>query len=211
MPRALALFGGDPGGASRRAAIVLARVPLSPTRSSRSLRGSTTVLELRSLDAGADQPLASVTLGDVPGSRPPMPILAVAPDGEHLAVAFHPDHQVLIFRIKDLLAGKSDPIQALRSPGLTIRQAALVRKDEDWGLLLTGSPRLVPVILLAPRREAISSSTSRPAGFRRRRKGGRSHPALPAIHGRLATTRSRSPSGVMATWKGRSCCSPATS
>ena len=52
--------------------------------------------------------------------------------------------EVVIFRIKDLLAGKSDPIQALRSPGLTIRQAALVRKHEDWGLLLSREPKARP-------------------------------------------------------------------
>ena len=52
--------------------------------------------------------------------------------------------EVLIFWIKDLLAGKSDPIQALRSPGLTIRQAALVRKHEDWGLLLSREAKARP-------------------------------------------------------------------
>ncbi|MGB2609485.1 MAG: hypothetical protein WBC80_10940 [Isosphaeraceae bacterium] len=84
---------------------------------------------------------APVTLGAVPASKPPMPVLAVAPTGEHLAVAFRPDHEVMIFSIKELLAGKSDPIQTLRSPGLTVRQAALVRKGEDWGLLLRREPK----------------------------------------------------------------------
>jgi len=141
VPRAMALFGAPPGGAPQQAAILLARLPLvqpgGPPASQLEY-----LLQLHSLDpALPGQVRARVTLGAVPASKPPMPVLAVAPTGKHLAVAFRPDHEVMIFSIKELLAGKSDPIQTLRSPGLTVRQAALVRKGEDWGLLLRREPK----------------------------------------------------------------------
>ncbi|MGZ3302728.1 MAG: WD40 repeat domain-containing protein, partial [Isosphaeraceae bacterium] len=141
VPRAMALFGAPPGGAPQQAAILLARLPLvqpgGPPASQIEY-----LLQLHSLDpALSGQVRARFTLGAVPASKPPMPVLAVAPTGEHLAVAFRPDHEVMIFSIKELLAGKSDPIQTLRSPGLTVRQAALVRKGEDWGLLLRREPK----------------------------------------------------------------------
>ena len=141
VPRAMALFGAPPGGAPQQAAILLARLPLvqpgGPPASQIEY-----LLQLHSLDpALPGQVRARFTLGAVPASKPPMPVLAVAPTGEHLAVAFRPDHEVMIFSIKELLAGKSDPIQTLHSPGLTVRQAALVRKGEDWGLLLRREPK----------------------------------------------------------------------
>ena len=107
-------------------------------------RSSTSFSSIRSIQPCLVNLGRVCTLGAVPGSKTPMPVLAVSPTGEHLAVAFRPDHDVVIYSIKELVDGKSNPVQTLRSPGLTVRQAALVRRGEDWGLLLSQEPKARP-------------------------------------------------------------------
>jgi WD40 repeat protein len=64
------------------------------------------------------------------------PALATSPRGEHLAVAVGDGHEVLVYRVADLLRGVQRP-QILRSGGDTVRYVAFARdKDNNPGLVL---------------------------------------------------------------------------
>jgi WD40 repeat protein len=149
FPYALALFAspGPPGRAPDHAAVVLGRLPLNgaPSRIEYSL-------QIRPLDldpARANKIRARVRLGDEAADNAPQPVLAVAPDGKHLAVAFRRNHEVAIYDVAGLLDGQRTPLRPpLPSPGLTFPQAAFVRKGKDWGLLLDERPKGRPGELL---------------------------------------------------------------
>ncbi|MBI1915409.1 MAG: hypothetical protein HYS12_11835, partial [Planctomycetes bacterium] len=51
------------------------------------------------------------------------PVLATTAQGEYLAVAGNRDHEILVYRIKDLLDGRAEP-QRLRGIGTTFRRVA---------------------------------------------------------------------------------------
>ncbi len=111
-PVALGLLATVPGHAPDIAAVLLARLPLRRPGGAAASQFET-ILQLRPLDpARSGTILAHLALGTVPGTRPPMPVLAVDPTGRRLAVAFRPDHRIEIFTIADLLAGRSPPAQA---------------------------------------------------------------------------------------------------
>jgi WD40 repeat protein len=67
------------------------------------------------------------------------PVLATSPNGNHLAVAGNRDHSIHVFAIKDLLAGKAEPAQKLRSVGAVMHQIAFVKKGKDRGIVLRQS------------------------------------------------------------------------
>src|SRR5262245_59495209 len=67
---------------------------------------------------------------------PRQPALAAAPRGGHLAVAGGPDHAILVYSVKDLLAKRLSP-QRLRSEGETFRNVAFAVKGKQRGVILS--------------------------------------------------------------------------
>ncbi len=64
------------------------------------------------------------------------PALAASPDGRHLAVVGNLDHEVRVFAVADLLAGRAArPAQTIGSDGSTFARSSFVRKG-DRGLKL---------------------------------------------------------------------------
>ena len=85
-------------------------------------------------------PKAPLSVWKIAGPIPPQPVLAVDPEGRHLAVAGHPDHAIRLYALPDLLQGREAP-QRLQGAGVVLRQAALVKKGQDWGLWLCDTAR----------------------------------------------------------------------
>lgn len=73
-----------------------------------------------------------------------VPVLAAAPRGRHVAVAGNGAHEILVFRVADLVAGKPAAPQRLRSAGSQPRAVAFVTQGKDLGLLLSETPRATP-------------------------------------------------------------------
>jgi WD40 repeat protein len=69
-----------------------------------------------------------------PGDGPPG-ILAVSPDGRHVAVADAPDHAVRVYTVRDLLRGNNAP-QLLGGLGTSARSVAFVTSGSEVGMLL---------------------------------------------------------------------------
>jgi WD40 repeat protein len=139
LPRALGLVSsGGTGRADLAAAVVKRMTPRGPEYS----------LQLLSLgnDFGALKAEALLWRG---GDK--QPALATALNGQYLAAAGSDDNNILIYRVRDLLAG--DPTAQVRgSAGAVIHYAAFVRRNQDVGLLLNergrkpvGSPPRAPV------------------------------------------------------------------
>ena len=85
-------------------------------------------------------PRAPLSLWKIAGPFPPQPVLAVDPEGRHLAVAGHPDHAIRLYALPNLLQGQAAP-QLLQGAGVVLRQAAFVKKGPDWGLWLCDTAR----------------------------------------------------------------------
>ena len=68
------------------------------------------------------------------------PSVASSADGRYLAVAGHPNRDVLLYRVDDLRAGRNEP-QRLRGVGAQFSYAAFARKGDRSGLLLAKAPR----------------------------------------------------------------------
>ena len=66
--------------------------------------------------------------------------LAVSADGASLSVASDGGHEVLVFGLADLLAGRSPAPERLRSDGVLVNKVAFIRRGKDQGLLLTAAP-----------------------------------------------------------------------
>jgi WD40 repeat protein len=122
VPRALTLFSAGADGRPGHAAVVL-RAPRRDNRFS-----------LRVIDLSTFRPTGeAVNLWKGTGNEP---VVAAAPGGQHLAVAGNDDNTILVYAIKDLLAGKAAP-QTLRSDGATLRYAGFVTQGKDRpGLLV---------------------------------------------------------------------------
>ena len=54
-------------------------------------------------------------------------MLALAVSKDHIAVGGFPNHRVLVFAVKDAIAGKVTP-QVLRSAGATMNSVAFVKE-----------------------------------------------------------------------------------
>ncbi len=103
-------------------------------------RGRKVEYELRLFDArprsfGTER--GRVALWSGGGSHP---ALAAAGGGSHLAVAGSPEHEIQVFSIAKLLAGRAAP-QRLRSAGAVVRYASFVRKGKQLGIALGGDPK----------------------------------------------------------------------
>jgi WD40 repeat protein len=135
-PRALTTLRSQPDGAMDHAAVVL-RVP-------DRTRGDRFVLRLVNLGErngrGVSDP---ILLWQNEPRHESLPVVAAAPHGSFLAVGGNKDHEILLYRIADLLAGKAEPHQRLRSAGAVIHSVAFARRGKDMGLLLEekGEPR----------------------------------------------------------------------
>ncbi|HTU21196.1 MAG TPA: hypothetical protein VMG10_24295 [Gemmataceae bacterium] len=68
------------------------------------------------------------------------PALAASPDGQWLAIAGGPNHEIHLYHTDDLGRDKPQARQILRSRGAAFRFAAFVRKGEARGLLLNERP-----------------------------------------------------------------------
>jgi WD40 repeat protein len=140
LPRGLALLAG-PKRAPDLAAVVLV-YPLEEETHRLQL------VDLTREQFGQQKALVPLwkgrpALGLVPGldrgrrvinSRPP--VIASSADGAHLALAGNAEHEILVYRRVDLLAGKETPNQRLQSPGVSVQQVGFVRKGGARGLLL---------------------------------------------------------------------------
>ena len=69
------------------------------------------------------------------------PSVAVTGDGQTLAVAGHPQNQIHVFKMTDLIAGKTPKPEIISSSGILFRDAAFVREGDRWGIQLSQSPR----------------------------------------------------------------------
>jgi WD40 repeat protein len=91
-------------------------------------------VRLQTIDLENDRPIGeSILLWSETADQP---ALATSPHGSHLAVAGNRDNSIHVFAIKDLLGGKTEPIQKLRSVGATMNQIAFVKKDKNRGIVL---------------------------------------------------------------------------
>ncbi|MCO6456713.1 MAG: hypothetical protein J5I93_15550 [Pirellulaceae bacterium] len=82
--------------------------------------------------------VATLPLWDVEGPVPKTPTLASEATGKYLAVGGSPTHEVQVFPVADLLAGRAQP-QRLGSQALTMRQVQFMRRDQQSALLLRES------------------------------------------------------------------------
>ena len=64
-----------------------------------------------------------------------LPVVSAAPGGAYLAVAGDPEHEVRVYGITDLLAGKNVFQPPLRSVGVAQRYISFVARDKELGLL----------------------------------------------------------------------------
>ena len=124
-----------PGLRPAQVAIILRRTP-----DRRQANGMTEdLLQLIDIDVHGI-PRAPLSLWKIAGPFPPQPVLAVDPEGRHLAVAGHPDHAIRLYALPNLLQGQAAP-QLLQGAGVVLRQAAFVKKGPDWGLWLCDTAR----------------------------------------------------------------------
>ncbi len=127
-PRALVAFPSKEGGPLDRAAVILRGAPLPQS-------GAQGGYSLVLVGLGPDR---FETIGPRRALWPDdgiMPALAASPDGRTLAVAGNRAHEVRVYAVDDLLAGRDVP-QRLRGAGSTSRSVAFLRKGDDWGLRL---------------------------------------------------------------------------
>jgi WD40 repeat protein len=133
VPRALGLASSTGDGRPDLAAVVTVRT--APPALAYGLQ----LLSLAADDFGALK-------GEVPllwrGSAR-QPALAAAPGGEYVAVAGSDGQEVLVYRIRDVLAG-TPRVDVLHSAGANIHLAAFVRRGRDVGLLLDERGRKPP-------------------------------------------------------------------
>ncbi len=69
------------------------------------------------------------------------PSIAVSTDGKKLALSGNERHEIEIYLLDDLLAGRTVPSQVLGSVGMSLKDAMFVRSGEFWGLQLADSKR----------------------------------------------------------------------
>lgn len=69
------------------------------------------------------------------------PSLAVTWDGLTLAVAGHPQNEIRIFKVNDLIKGEPPKPQVISSFGLLFRDAVFVRDGDRWGIKLSQAKR----------------------------------------------------------------------
>jgi WD40 repeat protein len=172
QPRAVAPFAGRGDGQADGVAVVL----MAPTGSGPE---HTYRLQLVRRDGPAPGLAPAVTLWQ---SGPRQPILATAPRGRFLAVAGNDRHEIQIYRIDELLAGRARP-QTRRAAGESFTQVAFARKGPDVGLALgrdrpkePGAPPGGPVtgdLVLDFARHSLTADTAGwqpdvvpPAGYR---------------------------------------------
>jgi WD40 repeat protein len=131
VPLAIAPVSSAGTGRAALAAVVMRR--LMP-------QGPEYRLELLSLggDFGAVRAEALLWRG---GEK--QPALATALHGQYLAVAGSNDNRILLYRVRDLLAG-NPAVQVRGSAGAIIHYAAFVRRNRDVGLLLNEGGRRLP-------------------------------------------------------------------
>lgn len=72
-----------------------------------------------------------------------LPVVASSLRGPYLAVAGNDDHEVLVYRVADLVQGQAHA-QVLRGSGAFFRAVAFARKGKDMGLLLNALPKKHP-------------------------------------------------------------------
>lgn len=126
FPRALALCSAAASGQVDHAAAVVRRVTRAGEEDWLYL------IELTPAHFGAVK--ARVSLGQGGGS---LPVVTASPRGRFLAVAGYADHAVRVYAIPALLGGREEPMQVLRSIGVTLRHVQFVRKGNNPGLLLS--------------------------------------------------------------------------
>ncbi len=127
-PRALVAFSSKAGGPVDRAAVILRRIP----DRNAGVRGEYSLVLVEIGDGGLRALGPRTALWPDEGI---MPALAVDPTGRYLAVSGNRERDIRIFAIPDLLQGGATP-QRLRGDGTTMRRVAVVKKGENWGVLL---------------------------------------------------------------------------
>jgi WD40 repeat protein len=134
-PRALTLFAARPDGNSDHAAVI--SVSQAPSE------GNKYRLHVFDLKENFGQEKARVDLWQ---GGTYLPVVAVDPGGRFLAVSGHPNHQVLVFSIADLLkkGNAAKQRQALGSSGATLRYVSFVKKGADRGLVLSAAAAAAP-------------------------------------------------------------------
>lgn len=137
FPQGLTLFSSREGGPADHAALVM-RVGADSQAEYR--------LAIVKLTAdGADAVERQIPLWKCQAALPPV---AAVPGGRFLAVAGNDVHEVKVFAISDLLAGRNRP-QRLHSVGATFGALAFAHKDKDVALLLRERVKQAPGDTLA--------------------------------------------------------------
>jgi WD40 repeat protein len=133
IPRGLAPFSTKAEGAADHVAVVLrARAAGKVNRE----HDGECWLQLIDLKANGERPEHKPLLL---WKDTTLPAVAAAPGGEYLAVAGNSAHEIRVYAVKDLLAGR-DAFQRLRSAGAAHQYVAFVTRGEDAGLLLSEAP-----------------------------------------------------------------------
>lgn len=146
LPRALGLCSSRRGGPLDLVACVV-RVPDSDVEKEEYR------LELRSLGIREGESFGQL-LGEAPlwkGGRI-KPMLATVPGGRFVAAGGNREHEISVFAIADLLAGKKQPLQKpLRSKGQAWHHVSFVKNGKKLGLALNTERQRQPEPGAAPR------------------------------------------------------------
>ncbi|WP_406695965.1 hypothetical protein V5E97_33730 [Singulisphaera sp. Ch08] len=130
LPRAMAVVTAPADGSPRFAALILQDLAATAPDATYSLR----LTDLSQEKYGAT--VAHVPLRTATSAKSAQPVLAVDPSGTRLALALGEEQEVTTFFITNLIAGKTEPRQRLRSAGLNVAYVGFAKRANQLGLVI---------------------------------------------------------------------------
>jgi WD40 repeat protein len=134
LPRSITPFSSKPGGPVDHVAVLLRAIAGEIPGQDNPNRKHNGECYLQIIDLNNDK--------ERPAREPmllwkdtQLPVVSAAWGGSYLAVAGDPDHEVRVYGITDLLAGKNIFQPPLRSVGVAQRYVSFVTRDKELGLL----------------------------------------------------------------------------
>src|SRR5262249_27346489 len=133
LPRALAAVAGE-GGKSRYIATIVQELGRPAGQGGYELR----LIDLDPQALGTTRARFPLRMSASAASA--QPSIAAARAGPRLAVALGESREVVLYSIPELLAGRSEPRQVLRTAGISHAYVGFARRDKDAGLILGSEP-----------------------------------------------------------------------
>ena len=131
LPRAVAVVSSPADGSPRYLALILQDLAPTAPEAAYSLR----LTDLSNEHYGETS--AHVPLRTATAVKSAQPVLAVDPGGTRLAIALGEDREVRAYSITDLIAGKVEPLQRMRSAGLAVAYVGFAKRADQHGLVIS--------------------------------------------------------------------------